>query len=146
MLCIAMVSVLTLEANASAGVKGEPTIPAQRPGQVKAWESWHSEDCGASSSSNSSNASSLSLPLQESWEDILAQMPSADAAPMLWQSHVRCAGGAKHGNVDRAAARTDCELHGLAVRRHLTLDDLTDMLLPPLPGALQQLLIMDAMP
>lgn len=122
-------------AHSCAGLKGEPQIPAHQPDQLKAWESWQSEDCGASSSA-SSNASSLSLPMQETWEDILAQMPAADAAPMLWQPQF-------DARADQSMATSTALLPGPIAScietpfADVDADGLAYMLLPPLPGALQ---------
>jgi len=122
-------------AHSCAGIKCEPQIQAQQAGQLKAWDPWQSEDCGTSSSATSSNASSLSLPMQETWDDILAQTPPADAAPMLWLPHA-------DAQAEQSMATSTAPLPGPGCMdspfTDIGTDGICDMLLPPLSGALQR--------
>ena len=66
-------------ARCCAGIKGEA-----EPCMLTGWEKWRGQDFNACSTS-SSDASSLALPMQETWDDLIAQpQSSADATAMLW--------------------------------------------------------------
>ena len=66
-----------------AGIKGDPQA-LQQPWLFSDGQQWQSEDAGISSTS-SGDSSSLFVPMQGAWGDLIAQPHLADETPMLWQ-------------------------------------------------------------